>query len=246
VESIQGFDFIPELAKLEENLGFRSSFNLVLEKYPIDERLVQSLQERGFEIVVHGLKHDGKLFTSKKHFLKRAERINQYIGKHHTRGFRAPLMHRNPEWMQALDVDYDLSFFDTDPYEPQPGGTMSIWPFFIGRFVELPYTLVQDCTLASVLGETTPRLWLEKLDFIEQYHGMALMNTHPDFLREERVLGIYIDFLRNMKEKKGCWHALPYQVAGWWRDRASISTVALAVPSQFSTITLDQNRIIIQ
>ena len=80
---------------------------------------------------------------------------------------------RNPEWMQALEIEYDLSFFDADPYEPMPGGTMSIWPFILGRFVELPYTLIQDHTLTAVLGETTPRLWLEKVDFIERYRGWS-------------------------------------------------------------------------
>ncbi len=60
--------------------------------------------------------------------------------------------------MQALEVEYDLSFFDTDPYEPIPGGGMSIWLYWIGRFIELPYTLAQDSTLAIVLGEETPRL----------------------------------------------------------------------------------------
>ena len=71
------------------------------------------------------------------------------------------------------------------PYEPIPGGTMSLWPFFIGHFVELPYTLVQDYTLTSVLGETTPKIWLEKIDFIEKYHGMALSNSHPDYLSQK-------------------------------------------------------------
>ena len=45
--------------------------------------------------------------------------------------------------MRHLEIEYDLSFFDTDPFEPIPGGTMSIWPFFIGHFVELPYTLAR-------------------------------------------------------------------------------------------------------
>jgi hypothetical protein len=43
-----------------------------------------------------------------------------------------------PEWLQALDIPYDLPFFDTDPYEPMPGGTKSICPFTLGWFVELP------------------------------------------------------------------------------------------------------------
>ena len=34
-------------------------------------------------------------------------------------------------------MQYDLSFFDTDPFEPIPVGTMSIWPFMLGNFVEI-------------------------------------------------------------------------------------------------------------
>ena len=71
--------------------------------------------------------------------------------------------------MNAPEIEYDLSFFDTDPFEPLPGGTMSIWPFAIGRFLERHYALPQDFTLTALPGETTPRLWLEKVDFIERF-----------------------------------------------------------------------------
>jgi hypothetical protein len=37
-----------------------------------------------------------------------------------------------------------LSFIDVGPFELITGGTMSIWPFSIGHFIELPNTLVQD------------------------------------------------------------------------------------------------------
>ena len=33
-----------------------------------------------------------------------------------------------------------------------------------------------------ILKEKTPRIWLEKVDFIEQYRGMALVNVHRDYL----------------------------------------------------------------
>jgi hypothetical protein len=105
--------------------------------------------------------------------------INRHILEFQADGFRTPYTHRNPEWMQLLDIKYDLSFFDTDPFEPMPGGVMSIWPFTIGHFLELPYTLAQDSTLFNVLGETSPRIWLEKLAFIKNYYGMALMLVHP-------------------------------------------------------------------
>jgi hypothetical protein len=162
IETSEGQVFAREIANLEEELGFRSSFNFVPERYTLDLTLMDELRERGFEIGVHGLKHDGKLFNSQATFLKRAERINHYLIEFNAFGFRSPLMHRHPAWLQALNVEYDLSFFDTDPFEPIPGGTMSIWPFILGRFVELPYTLVQDSTLFYVLEERSLQLWSEK------------------------------------------------------------------------------------
>jgi hypothetical protein len=127
--------------------------------------------------------------------------------------------------MQAIDMAYDLSFFDTDPFEPMPGGTMSLWPFQIGRFIELPYTLPQDYTLTAVLEERSPRIWLMKLDTIEAFHGMALVNTHPDYLADRRTWTIYEQFLRALSERKGYWHALPAAVADWWSARRSAASV---------------------
>ena len=220
VETADGQGFVEEVAALEEELGFRSSFNFVPERYVVDRELMNDLRKRGFEIGVHGLKHDGKLFTSQKIFEQRAAQINQYLNEWQAVGFRADLMHRQPYWMQALEAEYDLSFFDTDPYEPIPGGTMSIWPFFMGRLLELPYTLVQDYTLTSILNETSPRIWLEKVDFIEKYHGMALVNSHPDYLSQKNDWKVYREFLFKMKEHGNYWHALPRDVARWWKARA--------------------------
>jgi peptidoglycan/xylan/chitin deacetylase (PgdA/CDA1 family) len=219
IETGHGQDFVRQVADLEERLGFRSSFNFVPERYSIDQTLVEELKERGFEVGIHGLKHDGKLFSSRDEFERRSKLINKYLKTFSAVGFRAPLTHRHPEWMQVLDIEYDLSFFDTDPYEPIPGGTMSIWPFFIGNFVELPYTLVQDYTLTSILGETTPKLWLEKIEFIEKYHGMALVNSHPDYLSQKTNWDVYHEFLITMKNRNGYWHALPQEIARWWRGR---------------------------
>ena len=219
VEEAAGCAFVEEVARLEETLGFRSAFNFVPERYPIDPGLFSSLRQRGFEVGVHGLKHDGKLFFSRRVFEQRAAKINHYIRAWEAVGFRAPHMHRNAEWLQALDIEYDSSFFDTDPYEPMPGGTMSIWPFVLGAFVEMPYTLPQDHTLMTILGERSARLWLKKVDFIEQWRGMALVNTHPDYLRARGHLDIYKQFLTTLKERGNYWHALPGDVARWWQQR---------------------------
>jgi peptidoglycan/xylan/chitin deacetylase (PgdA/CDA1 family) len=228
------------VADLDESYGFRSSFNFVPDSYPLDHRLIEELRMRGFEIGVHGLRHDGKLFHSRSEFLRRAERINHHLKELDAVGFRSPLMMRNPEWMQALQVEYDLSFFDTDPHEPIPGGTMSIWPFTIGHFVELPYTLVQDSTLTIVLGETTPRLWLQKVDFIEKYHGMALLNAHPDYLSQPATQRVYVDFLQAMKDRGDHWHALPRDVARWWRARLHDTAGASALGLTWGRLELHE------
>lgn len=223
VEGEKGLKFVEPLADLEEEIGFRSSFNFVPRGYSIEAGLINNLLERGFEIGIHGLDHDGKLFKTEKHFMEQAGQINHYLKAFNAKGFRAPLMHRHPAWLQTLAIDYDLSFFDTDPYESIPGGTMSIWPFFLGHFVELPYTLVQDSTLVYVLNQDHPGIWLEKIEFLAKHHGMALLNSHPDYLREKRNFAIYKEFLQTMKTRDDYWDALPGQVADWWRSRSEVS-----------------------
>jgi len=219
VESTRGIDFLREVVELEERYGFRSLVNLVPEEYPIPKGLTEELWERGHEVGVHGLSHRGDLFLSRGRFENDVRLINDCVRRWGVAGFRAPFTHRNPAWMQALDVEYDSSFFDTDPFESIPGGTMSLWPFMLGRFVELPYTLVQDHTLVETLGESTPRLWLQKVDVIERHGGMALLITHPDYLRKGSRLAIYEEFLRAMADRPNVWRALPGDVSRWWRER---------------------------
>ena len=222
IESDIGQDEVRRIAEFEMDLGFRSSFYFTPEKYDIDQDLLAELIKQGFEVGIHGLRHDGRLFNSKKEFLSRIKEINKYLKKIDAVGFRSPFCLRNPDWMQSLEIEYDLSFFDTDPFEPIPGGTMSIWPFMTGHFMELPYTLVQDHSLVNILGEQTPRIWLEKVNFIENFHGMVLLNTHPDYLLHPINWSVYSDFLHTMKDRIGYWHALPKDVATWWRERLNI------------------------
>src|SRR5438093_9277501 len=40
-------------------------------------------------------------------------------------------MLRNLDWLHDLDVQYDASTFDTDPFEPQPDGVNTIFPFWV-------------------------------------------------------------------------------------------------------------------
>ena len=221
VDTADGLRSISRLADLEEELGLRSSWNFVPYKYKIDNGLIRDLQRRGFEIGIHGYNHDGKLFSSRKTFVRRAQWINRALEDYRAVGFRAPMMHRNLEWMQDLNIQYDSSCPDIDPFQPMPGGVGSIWPFQIGRFVELPYTLPQDHTLFVAKRHRDDRIWRHKLDFLIKHSGMALMTTHPDYLDSEKRLAIYRDFLLHVQDRASYWHATPAEIASWWREHNS-------------------------
>jgi len=131
VDTAKGHEKCLDLAQIDEKMGFRSSFNFVPERYNVSSEVRRILVEKGFEVGVHGLKHDGKLFLSREIFLEQAVRINQYLKDWQAVGFVSPSMHRNLDWMHDLNIEYDVSTFDTDPFEPNPEGTNTIFPFFV-------------------------------------------------------------------------------------------------------------------
>lgn len=219
VETQAGFRSIAKVAEMEEQLGFRSAWYIVPHKYKIDEGLLRDLRARSFEIGIHGYNHDGRLYSSKKEFERRAALVNAALERYGAVGFRSPMVHRNLQWLQLLKIEYDASCFDADPYQPMPGGVGSIWPFTAGKFVELPYTLPQDHTLFVALGERDGRIWEKKRDFLVRHRGMMLMLTHPDYLTTLRRLDAYRRFLITTRQLGGCWHALPKEVAAWWKAR---------------------------
>jgi hypothetical protein len=229
VDTQKGHDQCLQLLAVEESLGFRSSFNFVPERYRLSTDLIHQIKARGFEVSVHGLKHDGKLFSSRKIFNERAKKINNYIKNWGVEGFTAPSMICNLDWIHILDIKHSTCTFDTDPFEPIPQGVRTIFPFIIKtvdrEFVELPYTLPQDHTLFVILQEVDNRIWKQKLDFISCKKGMALLNSHPDYMSfggrrtsmEEYSYKLYADFLIYIKEhfRNRYWHGLPMEIANY-------------------------------
>lgn len=132
VEGPEGLAKVRPLAELEMKLGFRSSFNFIPEgTYRVPDDLRQWLVNHGFEVGVHDLYHDGRLFSSRAKFLERAAAINCYLKEWGAVGFRAGFMLNQIDWIHHLDIQYDASTFDTDPFEPQPKGQNTIFPFWI-------------------------------------------------------------------------------------------------------------------
>ena len=216
------------LISAEKEAGFKSSCNVVPFKYPIDNGIIQKIKSQGCEIGVHGYSHDAKLFSSWQTFRERVQKINAVARKWGAVGFRSAATYRNPYWLNLMNFDYDSSFFDTDPYEPQPGGCLSLFPYFIEDIVEIPITMPQDHTLFALLGEKDARVWVKKAAEIKMRNGMICLVAHPDngYVGDKDKIGHYIKFLQSMGEFDGLWNPLPSEVGEWWKKRDQARVVA--------------------
>jgi peptidoglycan/xylan/chitin deacetylase (PgdA/CDA1 family) len=221
VESAEGIRLALALADLEEEHGFRSAFNFG-GWYSVDPGVLRELSSRGFEIGMHGLVHDRTLFSSREAFEASLPALGSLAGRLGAVGFRSPATHRVFDWLGELPVEYDCTIPNSDPYEPQPGGCCSVWPFFVGPVVELPYTLPQDHTQLTLLQHRSPSVWLEQAGRIEAEYGLVQCVTHPDrgYLAEPDKRAVYAGFLEGLTERGGLWRALPREIAAWWRRRA--------------------------
>lgn len=226
VETAVGRDFCGELMRMEAERGIVSSFEVVPEeRYDVPEAWLDEIRAGGCEVCVHGLNHDGRLFSSEEVFRARAKRINEYARAFRAVGFRSPVMYRNPDWYDAFDFEYDMSFPNVAHLDPQRGGCCTVMPYFIGDLVELPLTMTQDYSLFQILREHSLDLWKRQLDVILARHGLASVIVHPDYVTAERPRATYaalLEHLAGLVAERDLWHALPRDVASWWRKRGAM------------------------
>jgi hypothetical protein len=221
VETAVGYENMRVFLDLEREHGYRSSWNFVPKRYAIEDVTVEGLKRNGFEVGIHGLYHDGRDLESLRVLAERLPMIREFAERWHAVGFRSPATHRQWALMPLLGFDYDSSYPDTDPFEPQSGGCCTWLPYFNQDMVELPITLPQDHTLFEILQEEDGRRWIEKAEHIRREGGMALLITHPDYALTDRPVRAYRALLERFATDATAWRALPCQVSMWWRRRAA-------------------------
>jgi hypothetical protein len=229
VEDPSGRDFCARLMDLDESFGIRSAFQLVPEnRYAVSESFRDSITSRGFEVNVHDLKHDGRLYADHAEFMRRAKRINDYAREYGAQGFRSGILYRNADWYDAFEFSYDMSLPNVAHLDPQRGGCCTVMPFFIGNIVELPLTCTQDYTLFHILGDYSIELWKKQIALVRENHGLISFLVHPDYVMERRAQETYKDLLGHLAQLRaedGIWTALPRDVANWWRERSQMRLV---------------------
>jgi hypothetical protein len=230
VETSSGRDFCSSLMDIDDSFGVKSSFQLIPQgRYAVSDGFLSSIRGRGFEINVHDLVHDGKLFRDRAKFLRWAEQINEHAKQYGAVGFRSGTMFRNPEWYDAFSFSYDMSIPNVGHLEPQRGGCCTIMPYFIGNILELPLTTAQDYSLFHILGDYSIELWKRQVTLIGENHGLASFIIHPDYIAEKRARATYaalLEYLAQLRSAGEMWIALPREVDTWWRQRSQMRLVA--------------------
>jgi hypothetical protein len=230
VETSVGRDFTFKLIDLDDSYGFKSSFQVIPEKrYEVSDQYVSDIRSRGCEFNIHDLNHDGHLYREREEFVRRAARINGYIRRYHSPGFRAGAMYRNQEWYDVFEFSYDMSVPNVAHLEPMRGGCCTVMPYFIGKIVELPLTAAQDYSLFHILNDYSIGLWKQQLDLLRKRNGLMSFIAHPDYVIERRARSVYeslLVYLQQMISREEIWTALPGDVDRWWRARSQMKLVA--------------------
>ena len=229
VEMQAGRDFCGRLMDIDDSYGIKASFQVVPERrYTVPDSYLKNICERGFEINVHDLNHDGNLYNDYEKFRDRTAAINRYGKKFQARGFRAGALYRNVDWYGCLDFDYDMSVPNVAHLDPQHGGCCTTFPYFIGKILEIPVTLTQDYTLFNILCDYRLDLWERQMAVIREKHGVMNFIIHPDYILESREQLVYKSLLARLsklRESAGLWIPLPKKLNDWWRQRNQMELV---------------------
>ena len=183
---------------------------------------------RGFEVNIHDLKHDGRLFADHGGVPAPSEMHQQLRAGIRRPRIRSGILYRNADWFDAFEFSYDMSCPNVAHLDPQRGGCCTAMPFFIGKIIEFPLICTQDYTLFQILGDYPIDLWKRKIALLREQHGLISVIVHPDYIREQRAQDTYkalLGHLAGMRAEGSIWTALPRDVANWWRERSKMELV---------------------
>ncbi len=229
VETAMGRDFCSTLMDINDSFGIKSSFQVVPERrYAVPREYIESMKNRGFEVAVQDLNHDGHLFRDREEFLARVAKINAYGREYQADGFRSAVLYRNQDWYDSLEFSYDMSVPNVAHLDPQRGGCCTVMPYFVGNILELPVTTTQDYSLFHILNDYSIDLWKRQANLIMQSHGLMSFIIHPDYIVDAKERGTYeelLGYLAQLRRDANVWIPIPAEANRWWRERSKMRLV---------------------
>ena len=181
-------------------------------RYEVTPSFLQSIQDRGFEINVHDLNHDGHLFRDLDEFLHRADQINRYVREFRRLGIS--IRRDVPEYRLVRGAGCGLRHVHSQ-YGAHGSSARRLlhgFPFFHRKNLELPVTTTQDYSLFHILNDYSIRLWEQEVSLVREKHGLLSFIIHPDYVVAESRQRVYRDLLRylaGLRAQGETWIALP-------------------------------------
>ena len=221
VETPQGLTFCMEIQRLEASYGLKSSWNVVGMHAEKNRRILDELYEQGCEIGLHGYDHTLRTpYLPIQTIQNKLFKCEMFLRQYSMKGFRSPFYLRSQNLFTALQPFflYDSSVPDVDVFSPgvSRGGCCTIFPYEIGRMIELPVTIPYEIILHR--GWSPDKLnafWSRKIHWIKEAGGMILLNSHaePQYLGNKQIRKAYEELLKTLSDDRQAWFALPCQVA---------------------------------
>ena len=228
VETAAGVEFCPTLMDINDSFGIKTSFQIVPEKrYPVTSSFLDNIRNRGFEINVHDLNHDGCLWTDRDEFLRRAVQINRYGREFGAPGFRSAVMYRNTDWMMPW-IFHSTCRFPTWRTLIRSGEALYGHALLRRQDRGFPLTTTQDYPLFNIIGDYPVKIWEQQMSLIRHWHGLMSFIIHPDYVIDAAARGVYLELLRRLSDlrRQGeTWIAKPNDIATWWRMRSELNLV---------------------
>lgn len=114
VDNDEGYGFLRTMASMDLEAGVPSTFNLLThDNYAIEERDLGYLSEHGFEIGLHGYRHDqGFSFRSVPYMKRKMAKAIERLREHEVVGTRTPALSRSANFFRAAaetGLKYDSS-----------------------------------------------------------------------------------------------------------------------------------------
>lgn len=232
IDSAEGQARVTSWMDEEAKIGVRSCFYVVGREYPVDLGLWREANERGFEVGLHGDRHDHKLaFLPEEDIRRRLAPCERLADDLSMTGFRAPSLFRTKALLSVVGerYAYDSSVPDTGLLPTAANGCATVFPFELDGVRELPVTVPADGTLLArgLEPEQVLAAWLAKTEWIRAMGGAAVFLAHPEdgFSAEPRMYKAMRFFLEQMAADDDAWIALPREIVVAWDRRRSAGAI---------------------
>jgi len=222
IDTLQGYRFSPKLMQLESHYGIPSVVNVLTHgDYKLDSAFLSELASEGFEIGLHGYRHElgmaRRPFDRIKNEIETSLSFLRSFGVE-VKGFRAPGLSISPAVLSVLE---DLNFIYDSSIQLCNRAYHSCgisFPYkYPGKnFWEIPLT-VQDNVFfrdARIREKKVLQIIEEILLQTIELRGVTYFNFHPCLVMQR--VPFYRTFLETLiKYKDFVWFALPGDLCTW-------------------------------